>query len=78
MPADAAVVAYADVRSIMDSQLRQRLKLAMPAATGQQEFQEQTGIDIERDIDYVVAAIDRRARQADPPGSSSPAAASTR
>ena len=57
VPADAAVVAYADVRSIMDSDLRQRLKAAMPMdAKGQEEFQAQTGIDIEKDIDYIVAA----------------------
>ena len=57
VPADSAVVAYADVRSIMDSDLRQRLKLAMPMhGEGQQEFQAATGIDIERDIDYIVAA----------------------
>jgi hypothetical protein len=40
----------------MDSQLRQRLKLVLPKEQGQKEFQEQTGIDIEQDIDYVVAA----------------------
>jgi hypothetical protein len=58
VPADAAVVAYADVRGIMDSELRQRLKQAMPFhEQGQREFQEHTGIDIERDIDYVVAAM---------------------
>jgi hypothetical protein len=57
IPADAAVVAYADVRSIMDSDLRQRLKAAMPMhEQGQAEFQAQTGIDIEKDIDYIVAA----------------------
>jgi hypothetical protein len=57
IPADAAVVAYADVRSIMDSDLRQRLKTAMPMhEKGQEEFRAQTGIDIERDIDYIVAA----------------------
>jgi len=57
VPADSAVVAYADVRSIMDSDLRQRLKAAMPMhPKGQEEFQAQTGIDIERDIDYIVAA----------------------
>lgn len=58
VPAHASVVAYADVRSIMDSELRMRLKQAMPDQQhqGQKEFQEQTGIDIERDIDYVVAA----------------------
>ena len=57
VPADSSVVAYADVRSIMDSDLRQRLKAAMPMdAKGQEEFRTQTGIDIERDIDYIVAA----------------------
>jgi hypothetical protein len=57
VPADAAVVAFANVREVMDSQLRQRLKLALPNEQGQKEFQEQTGIDIERDIDYIVAAM---------------------
>jgi hypothetical protein len=56
VPADATVVAYANVGEIMSSQLRQRLKERMPQERGQQEFQEATGIDIERDIDYVVAA----------------------
>ena len=57
VPADSAVVAYADVRSIMDSDLRVRLKAAMPMhEKGQEEFQAQTGIDIERDIDYIVAS----------------------
>lgn len=57
VPADSAVVAYADVRSIMDSDLRQRLKEAMPMhGQGQEEFQAHTGIDIEKDIDYIVAA----------------------
>lgn len=57
VPADATVIAYADVRSIMNSELRQQLKQALPEQRGQQEFQEHTGIDIERDIDYVVAAM---------------------
>src|SRR5215207_3428967 len=57
VPSDSAVVAYADVRSIMDSELRLRLKAAMPMhEKGQEEFRAQTGIDIEKDIDYVVAA----------------------
>jgi hypothetical protein len=58
VPAEATVVAYADVRAIMDSDLRSRLKQAMPMhEQGQQEFQEQTGIDIEHDVDYVVASL---------------------
>jgi len=57
VPADSAVVAFANVREVMDSELRQRLKAVLPQERGQQEFQEQTGIDIEHDIDYVVAAM---------------------
>src|SRR5258708_28379610 len=57
IPADTAVVAFANVREVMDSQLRQRLKQVLPQEQGQKEFQEATGIDIERDIDYVVAGM---------------------
>jgi hypothetical protein len=40
---------YADVRQIMDSDLRARLKEAMPMhEEGQREFQAHTGIDVER------------------------------
>lgn len=63
VPADSTVIAYANVRSIMDSELRARLKTAMPMhGEGQAEFQAQTGIDIERDIDYIVAAAAGPAR----------------
>jgi hypothetical protein len=58
VPADAAVIAYADVGAIMNSELRQRIKEALPHQQhGQEEFQRETGIDIERDIQYVVAAV---------------------
>src|SRR5438445_91774 len=57
VPADASVVAFANVREVMDSQLRQRLKIALPQEQGQKEFEAQTGIDIEHDIDYIVAAM---------------------
>ena len=59
VPVDATVVAYADVRSIMDSQLRMQLQEAIPdhEQKGQEEFRQKTGIDIERDIDYVVACL---------------------
>jgi len=57
VPADSTVVAFANVREVMDSELRQRIKQVIPQERGQQEFQEQTGIDIEHDIDYVVAAL---------------------
>src|SRR4026207_311535 len=58
VPADATLVAYADVRAIMGSEPRARLKQLMPMhEQGQQEFRAHTGIDIERDIDYVVASL---------------------
>jgi hypothetical protein len=59
VPAGSAVVAFANVREVMDSQLRLRLKQVLPQEQGQKEFQAQTGIDIERDIEYIVAAATR-------------------
>ncbi len=57
VPENAAVVAYANVQQIMKSDFRQRVKQLEPAKgeQGQQEFKDQTGIDIENDIDAVVA-----------------------
>ena len=58
VPPDAAVIAYADVGDIMNSELRLRIKEALPMQQqGQEEFFKETGIDIERDIQYVVAAV---------------------
>jgi hypothetical protein len=58
VPPDAAVIAYADVGAIMNSELRLRIKEAMPQhQQGQEEFHRETGIDIERDIQYVVVAV---------------------
>ena len=69
IPGDSAVVAYADVRAIMDSEFRARLKQALPMhERGQEEFQRHTGIDIERDIDYVVAAMTGLPTQGHPAG----------
>jgi hypothetical protein len=67
IPADAAIVAYANVRDVMASQFRQSLKQVLPDQDkqGQNEFQSKTGIDIERDIDHVVACIQPGATDAD-------------
>lgn len=62
VPADAAIVAFADVNAVMNSQFRQRLKEAMPMKESERsDFEQKTGIDIERDIQYVVAAISSHA-----------------
>lgn len=60
LPKDAAVIAYADVRSVMSSDVRRKVH---PLATtnGQREFQEHTGIDIEHDIERVVACLEPHA-----------------
>jgi hypothetical protein len=58
VPANAALVAYADVRDIMTSDVRQKLRSTLPIKEdGRHEFQNQTGINIETDIDHIVAAI---------------------
>lgn len=58
VPNDAALVAYADVRQIMSSDLRQKIRSLMPMKEdGQQQFQSETGINIETDIDRVVFAV---------------------
>jgi hypothetical protein len=56
VPADAALVAYANVQDVMRSEFRQKLRAAMNHdEDGQKEFQKATGIYIEHDIDHVVA-----------------------
>jgi hypothetical protein len=58
VPNDAALVAYADVHQIMTSDLRQKIRNLMPMKEdGQQQFQTETGINIETDIDRVVFAV---------------------
>src|SRR3712207_3751617 len=57
VPQDAAVVAYANVRDLMDSDLRQRLRTLEPRTPERDDFQQRTGVDIERDIDAVVATM---------------------
>jgi len=69
VPRDAGVIAYANVREIMASELRQRVKANVPIPeNGQREFQERTGIDIETDIDRVVACLEPGAASGPMPG----------
>lgn len=58
VPSDAVVVAYADVDNLMNSHFRQAVKDIEPGEPkGRDEFRNATGIDIERDVDYVVACL---------------------
>ena len=59
VPSKVAIVAYADVQAVMTSELRHKVHEAAPLhEDGQKEFENQTGINIETDIDHVVACLD--------------------
>jgi hypothetical protein len=64
VPADAAVVAFANVREVMNSNFRQRFRQLEPDTRERDEFQQKTGINIDEDIDSVVAAMLPRAQGA--------------
>src|SRR5229473_2225216 len=69
VPHDASVIAFANVQEIMSSELRQKLRHALPMQeNGQQELQSQTGINIETDIDTVVACMSPDAGGSKVPG----------
>jgi hypothetical protein len=70
IPRDASLIAYADVQQIMTSDLRQKLRRFVPMKEdGQREFQDRTGINIETDIDRVVACVRSDASSTNLPGS---------
>src|SRR5580765_1698976 len=61
LPRSASVIAYAEVREVMASDLRQRFRKSLVAGaqeSGQREFQDLTGINIETDIERVLACFD--------------------
>jgi hypothetical protein len=58
LPQDSSVVAFANVRDVMNSELRRRLTDLRPSPQpGSNDFENRTGINIERDIDSVVASF---------------------
>src|SRR5438034_8357462 len=58
VPVNASLVAYADVQAVMASEVRKHIRSALPLKEdGQRQFQNQTGINIETDIDRVVAFV---------------------
>jgi len=69
VPRDASVIAFANVNEIMNSERRHKLRKAIPIQeNGQQELQNQTGINLETDIDTVVACLAPDATAPDHPG----------
>ena len=57
IPPDARVVAYANVRDVMNSELRQKVRHLRPDNPQHGNFEAETGIRIEDDIDTVVASM---------------------
>ena len=59
VPGDAAIVAHANVREVMASEFRQTLRQILPDGDkhGQEQFQAETGINVEEDIDSVTACM---------------------
>jgi hypothetical protein len=59
VPADAAIVAFANVREVMASEFRQTLRAILPDGDkhGQEQFEKETGIKVEEDIDSVTACM---------------------
>jgi hypothetical protein len=57
VPADARMLGFANVRAVMDSEVRRKLMEIHPGADNADRFQERTGINIMQDIDSVVAAV---------------------
>jgi hypothetical protein len=56
VPGTAQFVAFADVRQVMDSDLRQQLAPSLGTSTAHQNPLQQIGLDLERDVDTVVVA----------------------
>jgi len=56
VPADAKALAFARVRDIMNSEFRQKLRQVLPTGDGKNELFNETGIDVEHDIDSVLGA----------------------
>jgi len=70
VPRDAGVVAFANVHEIMTSELRHKLHRALPIQeNGQQDLQNQTGINLETDVDTIVACMSPDSSSGGGPGS---------
>jgi hypothetical protein len=57
VPGDSTALAYADVRAIMSSDFRQKLREVMPTGDEKDRIHKEIGVDLEHDIDVVVAGF---------------------
>jgi hypothetical protein len=70
VPSDAAVVAYANIREVMDSDFRKRFKALEPSEDQKNQFEQKTGLNFEQDVDSVVAAVMPKDNMANNPAGS--------
>ncbi len=54
VPPHATALAFADVRAVMTSELRERVRRIVPDGVGREQLERHLGLDIERDIDRVL------------------------
>ena len=54
VPANATAVAYADMRAVMASEFRRRLRRIAPSGVDREQLERHLGLSIERDIDRVL------------------------
>jgi hypothetical protein len=57
LPESATVVAYANVNEVMKSDLLKRLHTMLPNGSEREQLQNELGVDLEKDIDSVVAGF---------------------
>jgi hypothetical protein len=57
VPADATAVAFVNVREVMDSAVRQKLIQQVTPGNGTDQFESETGINIQTDVDRLVASF---------------------
>jgi hypothetical protein len=60
VPATAELVAYADVKTVMNSELRRELERStMGPRRGRSDMHEFAGIDVEKQVDHIVAYLEK-------------------
>jgi hypothetical protein len=74
VPANAEVVAFANVRAIMNSDVRRALMPATDPGSrkGRQMMNEFAGVDLEKQVDHVVMYVEPFIRESEQPASPKP------
>ena len=58
VPRDSRIVAFANVRDVMDSDFRHKLQALQPgSAARNNDFEARTGVNVESDVDAVIASL---------------------